>query len=219
MNLFERIRRFISMDKHYVSYGSCPAGSCGASKDITGCRFSIYPMSDDFINIILSSISKVDTSKLWSKTDKLSTIYRGKRCHVLDALKACFIYSYRKDVHSTMEITLSKGCPGDTDAESHLADDDTLLNEGNISNVHFPVDSKIALYPMGVGNYMQYIADVVNKAIDLGIYDRSSHYATILKGDVQDLFSYFNWVAKYSEEHLSHYVFEITLSVNSPTAE
>ena len=93
------------MDKHYVSYGSCPAGSCGASKDITGCRFSISPMSDDFINIILSSISKVDTSKLWSKTDKLSTIYRGKRCHVLDALKACFIYSYRKDVHSTMEIT------------------------------------------------------------------------------------------------------------------
>ena len=115
------------MDKHYVSYGSCCAGSCGASKDITGCRFSLSPMSDDFIDIILSSISKVDTSKIWSKTDRLSTIYRGKRCHVIDALKACFVYSYRKDVHSTMEITLSKGCPGDTDAESHLADDDALL--------------------------------------------------------------------------------------------
>ena len=207
------------MDKHYVSYGSCCAGSCGASKDITGCRFSLSPMTDDFVDIILSSVSKVDTSKIWSRTDRLSTIYRGKRCHVIDALKACFVYSYRKDVHSTMEITLSKGCPGDTDAESHLADDDALLNEGNIADIHFPVASKISLYPMGISNYMQYIADVVNKSIALGIYDSSSHYATILKGDVQDLFSYFGWVAEYCEKRLSHYVFEITLSVNSPTAE
>ena len=100
-----------------------------------------------------------------------------------------------------------------------MADDNILANEGSIADIHFPVDSKVSLYPMGVDNYMQYIADVVNKAIDLGIYDCSSHYATILKGDVQELFSYFEWVAEYCEERLSHYIFEITLSVNSLTAE
>lgn len=206
-------------EKKYVEYGSCCAGTCGASKDITGCRFSLSPMSDKYIEIILGAIGKVDTSKVWSKTERLSTIYRGKRAHVADAVKACFIHAWRPDVHMTMEMTFSKGCPGDTDAESYLAEDDTLLNAEGMKDIHFPVDCKISLYPMGVSNYMEYIANVVNHAVDLGIYAGSAHYVTVLKGDVHQLFDYFTWVNQYCGEELSHYVFEVTLSVNSPTAE
>ena len=42
-------------------------------------------------------------------------------------------------------------------------------------------------------------------------------YVTVLKGDVQDLFSYFDWVLGYCAEHLGHAVFQVTLSVNSPS--
>ncbi len=206
-------------EKQYVSYGSCCAGSCGASKDITGCRFSLSPMSDDYIAIILGALEKVDTSKVWSNTERLSSLYRGKREHVIDAVKACFVHAWKKDVHMTMEMTFSKGCPGDTDAESYLAENADLLNEAGMQNIHFPVDCKISLYPMGVDNYMSYIANVVNKAVDQGLYAGSSHYVTVLKGDVHDLFAYFAWVNEYCANELSHYVFEVTLSVNSPTAE
>lgn len=206
-------------EKRYVEYGSCCGGTCGASKDITGCRFSLSPMSDQYIDIILGAIGKVDTSKVWSKTERLSTLYRGKREHVIDAVKACFVHAWRKDVHMTMEMTFSKGCPGDTDAESYLAEDPCLCNAEGMKDIHFPVDCKISLYPMGVNNYMEYIANVVNHAVDLGIYGGSTHYVTLLKGDVHQLFDYFQWVNEYCADALSHYVFEVTLSVNSPTEE
>ena len=205
--------------KPYVTYGSCACGCSGATKEITGCRFSLSPMTDRFVDVILGAIEKVHTDKVWSTTDKLSTIYRGKREHVLDAVKACMVHAYHEGVHMTMEATVSKGCPGDTDAESFLAEDDVLLNEPETRDIHFPVACKIALYPMGVPDYMKYIADVENMAIDCGVYEKSSHYATILEGDVQDLFAYFDKATAYCGENLSHYILEITLSVNSPTAD
>lgn len=209
----------MSTTKSYVTYGSCACGCSGATKEITGCRFSLSPMSDQFIDIILSSIARVHTDKVWSATDKLSTIYRGKQNHVVDAAKACFVQSYRENVHMTMEATFSKGCPGDTDAESYLAEDDILLNEPEIADVHFPVCCKISLYPMGVPDYMKYIADVVNMAVDCDVYAGSGHYVTLLEGDVQDLFAYFNKALDYCRANLSHYILEVTLSVNSPTAD
>ncbi|MBT9777032.1 thiamine-binding protein [Clostridium sp. MCC353] len=203
--------------QNHVTYGSCCAGTCGASKDITGCRFTLAPMSDRYIDIILGAIQKVDTSKVWANTEKHSTLYRGKRIHVLDAVKACFVHAYDPSVHMTMEATFSKGCPGDTDAESYLAEDDTLLNDAATRDIHFPVLCKISLYPMGVANYMEHIAHIVNYAIDQGIYAGSTHYVTVLECDIQKLFDYFNYVNAYCAEHISHYVFEATLSVNSPT--
>ncbi|MBS6643765.1 MAG: thiamine-binding protein [Clostridiaceae bacterium] len=203
--------------QNHVTYGSCCAGTYGASKDITGCRFTLAPMSDRYIDIILGAIQKVDTSKVWANTEKHSTLYRGKRIHVLDAVKACFVHAYDPGVHMTMEATFSKGCPGDTDAESYLAEDDALLNDASTRDIHFPVLCKISLYPMGVTNYMEHIAHIVNYAIDKGIYAGSTHYVTVLECDIQELFDYFNYVNAYCAEQISHYVFEATLSVNSPT--
>ena len=207
-------------EKKYVTYGdSCSCG-CGApegAKQITGCRFSLSEMSDRYIEYILGAIEKTDTSKVWSSTGKLSTIYRGKQIHVEDAVKACFINAFHEGVHMTMECTFSKGCPGDIEGDSYLAADDTLMNEPAIKDVHFPVACKIALYPMGIPDYMKYIAEVVNHAIDLGIYSGSAHYCTVLECDVQDLFAYINYVNDYCGKNLSHYIFEVTMSVNSPT--
>ena len=207
-------------EKNYVTYGQncgCSCGASGISKQITGCRFSISEMSDNYIELILGAISKVNTSKVWSATDKLSTVYRGKQIHVEDALKACFINAYYEGVHMTMECTFSKGCPGDVEADAFLSEDDSLVNEPSISEKHFPVTCKISLYPLGVADYMKYIAEIVNHAIDLGIYAGSTHYCTLIECDVQDLFAYINYVNDYCGKNINHYVFEVTMSVNSPT--
>ena len=204
-------------EKQYVTYGSsCGCCGCG-SKAITGCRFSLAPMCDDFVDVILGAAEKTDTSKVWKQTDKLSTVYRGKACHVEDAVKAFLIHAFREGTHMTMEATYSKGCPGDTEADCLLAQDDKLCNEAAVGDVHFPVSCKISLYPMGVQNYMEYIAHIVNHAIDLGIYEKSTHYCTVLSCDVQALFAYIRQVNAYCAENLSHYVFQVTVSVNSPT--
>lgn len=205
-------------EKQYVTYGGCGCGcGCGTDLPITGCRFTLAPMCDDYVDVILGAVGKVDTSKVWKQTDKLSTVYRGKACHVEDAVKACFVKAYREGTHMTMEATFSKGCPGDIDGDSFLAQDDTLCNEPAIRDIHFPVLCKISLYPMGVSDYMSHIAHIVNRAIDLGIYEGSAHYCTVLSADVQELFAYIRDVNAYCGENLSHYIFEVTLSVNSPT--
>ena len=203
-------------EKQYVTYGSCGCG-CGEGLGITGCRFTLAPMCGDYVDVILGAVAKTDTSKVWKQTDKLSTVYRGKACHVEDAVKACFIHGFREGTHMTMEATYSKGCPGDTEADSMMECDDLLCNETAVAGVHFPVCCKISLYPMGRSDYMEHIAHIVNHAIDLGIYERSTHYCTILSCDVQELFSYITDVNKYCAQNIRHYIFEVTVSVNSPT--
>jgi len=209
------------MEKNsHVTYGS--ALHCTADvreKEITGCRFSLYPMTDQFVESILGAAAKVHDDNVWAESDKLSTVYRGKAIHVEDAAKAFFIHAYRPDLHMVMEMTYSKGCPGDEANETRIPESDILLNEPEIQDVHFPVTCKIALYPMGVADYMKSIAEVVNHAVDLGIYEKTAHYCTILSCDVQQLFSYIHYVNDYCGSSLSHYIFELTVSVNSPTAD
>lgn len=205
-------------EQAYVTYGSAKCGIDGASLDITGCRFSVAPMSDNFVEILTNAFTQVNTSKVWSATDALSSVYRGRACHVVDAVRAFFVAAENPTTHTTMEATFSKGCPGDSDADVYLAEDDTLVND-KFAAKHFPVIAKIALYPMGEPDYMPYIAAVVNRAIDLGIYDKSTHYNTYLAGDVQDLFDYVQWVCDYCGEQIHHYIFELTVSVHSPSLE
>ena len=115
--------------KEYVTYGCKRGCPCAGDHAITGCRFTLSPMSDRFIEIILGAVGKTDTSKVWSRTDEVSTIYRGKRVHVLDALKACFTGAFTEGVHMALEATVSKGCPGDVEADSFMAEDDEPVNE------------------------------------------------------------------------------------------
>ncbi len=198
------------MPKNNLNWG------CGASLDITGCRFFIAPMCNDYVERILGAVERVNTKKIWSATDATSTVYRGKRIHVVDCVKACFVQAYHKDIHMVMEATFSKGCPGDSDADCFVSEDDVLLNACEQS---FNVLAKIAFYPLGIPNYMEHIAKVVNIAVDMGVYVKSSHYVTILEGDVNDVFTYIEKLLAYADENISHHVLELTLSVNSPTKE
>jgi len=173
-------------------------------------------MADDYVDQILGAIGRVNTENVWSHTDALSTTYRGRRIHVVDAARAVFVHSNDRKTHITMEATFSKGCPGDMDADSYLAHDDTLSNPRQAG---FDVRSKIAFYPLGVADYMEHIAHVANMAVKRGLYQNASHYASELAGDVNVLFDYFNDVLAYAEAHIDHYVLQATLSVNSPTKQ
>ena len=67
-----------------------PWAGRGTALPIAGCRFTLYPMTDRFIDIILGALEKTDTSAVWSETDALSTVYRGKLPYVADAVQARF---------------------------------------------------------------------------------------------------------------------------------
>ena len=191
-----------------------PSDQRTGGKDITGCRFSLSIMSDGYISMILNAIKNVNTQNVWSATDALSTVYRGRRIHVVDAIKGFFANAYDEGAHMTLEATFSRGSPADIDGDCVFASSSERLNQ---TDKKFPVICKAALYPLGVCEYSAHIAHAISLAEKQGVLKRVSHYAYELEGDVHDLFDYFDEVMAYAEEGVDHYVLQVTLSVNSPT--
>lgn len=196
-----------------------PWSGRGTNLDISGCRFSLYPMDSGFVPIILGALEETDTSAVWSQSDALSTVYRGKLPYVVDAVKALFINAWQPKVHMALEGQFSKGCPGDCDGDSVLNRTGEAPNAAKVADKHFPVLCKIALYPMGVPDYIDHIAKVWHMAEDAGLQPTTIHYATRLTGDVQDIFAFLESVCHLMEQSVPHYILHFTLSVNSPTVE
>ena len=196
-----------------------PWAGRGTKLDISGCRFSLDPMTDDFVSIILGALEETDTSAVWSQSDALSTVYRGKLPYVADAVKALFINAWRPDVHMALEGQFSRGCPGDSDGDSLLTREDPVPNQPKIQDRHFPVLCKLALYPMGTEDYIDEIAKVWRLAEAKGLNPTTIHYATRIHGDIHEVFDYLEEVCSLMEKSVPHYILHFTLSVNSPTNE
>ena len=185
------------------------------NKRITGCRFSLSVMSDDYVPKILNALNEVDTSHVWSSTDLLSTTYRGHKTNVINTLKELFIAVNDSKTHITLEITLSKGNPNESINDISMKQ--TLDTDQTSADKRFIVHGKIAFYPMGCLDYQNHISHIINLAIEKDIYDTPSHYATQIHGDVHDIFDYFHKIFEYADKHIEHFVYQITLSINSPS--
>lgn len=208
-----------SCDSCNCSRADLPWGGRGTKLPIFGCRFSLYPMTDNFVDQIVSSLEKTDTSALWVQSDALSTVYRGKLEYVADGVKALFVNAYRDKVHMAIEGQFSKGCPGDIDGDSKLSIEGEAPNRKATEDIHFPVHCKISLYPMGVENYIDHIAKVWYMAKDRGLNPTTIHYATRLEGDVHQIFDFLEEVCDLMATSVPHFILHFTMNCNSPTVE
>lgn len=185
---------------------------------IAGASFSIHPMSDDFCEIIKSSISDVDDSKVWLQVDEVSTIVRGRIAHIFDVTQAVYLPAAGTGEHVTFNATYSIGCPGDSEGHAYMAEDDEKLNKEILEQTEQQIAAKFALYPMGGGDYM----DIINEQIDVmkeqNIDVTTTHYETRLDGMASDIFEGLEKVFRATEEAGSnHTVMTVTISANSPS--
>src|SRR5690625_2923870 len=118
------------------------------TSEIAGASFTLSPMSDDFVGVIESTLSEVNTSKVWLETDDVSTTIRGKLIHVFDVTKAICLQAATTDKHVSFQATYSLGCPGDTVADAYLASDDTPSNLVQTETTHSFATAKFSLYPL-----------------------------------------------------------------------
>ena len=68
-----------------------------------------------------------------------------------------------------------------------------------VGEKHFPVQAKIALYPMGIPDYIDKIAGVWRMAEKARLNPVSIHYATRISGDVHEVFDYLEAVCRKME--------------------
>ena len=190
---------------------------CGSS-EITGCSFSVHPMSDRFVTYIKDSLEEVDTRKVWIATDDVTTTVRGRVEHVFDVTKAILLHIAKTGVHVAFQATYSVGCPGDSDGDVYRDESDKRLNEPDVTMIQQPVAAKFSLYPMGGGNYMDTIYSQIEAMKEKGVNVTPAHYSTRLDGDTHAIFTGLEHVfTETKASGSSHTVMTVTVSANSPS--
>ncbi|MDR2301250.1 MAG: Ykof family thiamine-binding protein [Deltaproteobacteria bacterium] len=206
-------------DSGRKSHRDYPWTGCGSDKDLAGCRFSLYPLDNRYAKIVLGALAKVDVSKIFSQTDALSTVYRGRLGQVFDCLSALFVHSYRENLHVCLEAQAMLGCPGDDDTDQPPPADDLIVNRKGLLGQDFLVKAKLALYPLGLADYLPIIAEAFDLAKNADLKPKIIHYATMIEGPVLKVFDYLQDVSAMAQGKVSHHALHFTVSVNSPTGK
>src|SRR5699024_6573476 len=158
------------------------------NQQIAGASFSLYPISDNFIDVIKKSLSETDTSKVWMQTDDVTTTVRGKMVHVFNVTKAIMIHAAKTGKHVAFQATYSLRCPGDSEGDVYLSEDDILANLADSESDNQYAAAKFSLYPLGGGDYMDIIYEQID-AMKKYVSVKPAHYSTKLEGDIVHIFN------------------------------
>jgi len=198
----------------------------------SGAQISLYPMTDDFVDVILGAIGALDPYRpvFRIETDDISTLIVGPPDQLFPAMRDLFLAASRRGVHCVLAATVSRGCPGEPD-------DPICTPISGSSNVR-PLDERIAaavrhveaaprtgqivaaqfsLYPLGSGHHMDEIYGCIDFLKRSGVFDRSKNFCTKLRGDAGPVF------ATVSEAFLrfgapqGHVALDLKVSANSPS--
>lgn len=181
-----------------------------------GARFSIYPMTDRYVPVILGAVEGLRDRGLEVETDDLSTFLGGDRNAVWSSLEEAFAAAARSGAHVVMSALVSHGCPGETYCEP-----DPLTGTAAAPVVRAGTGVQVAcqwsLYPLGVPHYMDVIYREIDRTKRAGVFRRGAHFVSRLDGDLSDVLLAIRHSFDEACGSVGHVVAHLTLSANSPT--
>lgn len=198
----------------------------------SGAQVSLYPMSDDFVGIIIKSIEALDPwrDRLRLETDSLSTLMVGPPEVIFPAMRDLFCAAAQSGVHTTMHATVSRGCPGEPDdpmcapmagtpRDMSLAD---RIATGQTAvaaapTMHQEIASQFSLYPLGDGYHMDEIYGCIEFLKASGTFHRSKNFCTALRGDAGPVFETLGQAFTGFGSDAGHLAMDVTVSANSPS--
>ncbi|WP_188721665.1 YkoF family thiamine/hydroxymethylpyrimidine-binding protein [Nitratireductor aestuarii] len=198
----------------------------------SGAQVSLYPMSDDFVGIILGAIKALDPYRpnFRIETDDVSTLLVGPPEQLFPAMRDLFVSAGSAGKHCVMASTVSRGCPGEPDdpictPSAHFGKQPPLAER--IEAAHkavalapvtgLTVAAQFSLYPLGSSHHMDEIYGCIEFVKGSGVFDRSKNFCTKLRGDAGAVF------ATMSEAFLNfgapegHVALDLKVSAHSPT--
>ncbi|MDP3524416.1 MAG: YkoF family thiamine/hydroxymethylpyrimidine-binding protein [Hoeflea sp.] len=197
-----------------------------------GAQVSLYPMTDGFVDVILSSLSALDPyrERLRIETDDISTLIVGPPEVLVPALRDLYVAAAGTRHHVVLRATLSRGCPGEPD--------DPICQTAALANPSEPLGSRQAaalaalseapetgeiaraqfsLYVMGEGHHMDEIMGCIDFLKSSGCFDRSKNFCTRLKGDSGVVFATLREAFCRFGPPAGHVTIDLTVSANSPS--
>ncbi|MEQ8480223.1 MAG: YkoF family thiamine/hydroxymethylpyrimidine-binding protein [Hoeflea sp.] len=197
-----------------------------------GAQVSLYPMTDGFADVILSSLSALDPwrDRLRIETDDISTLIVGPPEVLFPALRDLYVAAASTRKHCVLRATLSRGCPGEPDdpicQTNALANPSEPLESRQASALatlgHAPQTGETAraqfsLYVMGAGDHMAEIMGCIDYLKQSGTFDRSKNFCTRLIGDSGPVFATLQEAFCRFGPPLGHVTVDLTVSANSPS--
>ena len=198
----------------------------------SGAQISLYPMTDDFVDVILGAIGALDPYRpnFRIETDDVSTLIVGPPDQLFPAMRDLFLAASRRGVHCVLAATVSRGCPGEPD--------DPICTPITDSNHDQPLDARIAaairyvkaapitgqavaaqfsLYPLGSGHHMDEIYGCIDFLKASGVFDRSKNFCTKLRGDAGPVFATLSEAFLRFGAPQGHVALDLKVSANSPS--
>lgn len=179
--------------------------------------FTLSPMSDDFVEVILGTLDKTNTSKVWMETDDVSTVVRGKSVHVFDVTKAICVYGAQTGKHVSFQARYSLGCPGNEKTEVFLSMNDKSEDTFRAEDEKIYAAAKFSLYPIGAADFSETILNQIEK---MKSYVKVSRVptATKLEGSLTAMFNGLEEVFQATvDAGADHVVMMVSVSMNSPS--
>jgi hypothetical protein len=197
-----------------------------------GAQVSLYPMTDGFVDVIMSSLSALDPyrERLRIETDDISTLIVGPPEVLFPALRDLYVAAAVSRQHVVLRATLSRGCPGEPD--------DPICQTNALANPSEPLNSRQAgalaalaetpqtgemaraqfsLYVMGAGDHMAEIMGCIDFLKRSSIFDRSKNFCTRLTGDSGLVFATLQEAFCRFGPPQGHVTIDLTVSANSPS--
>ena len=197
----------------------------------TGAQLSLYPMTGDFVGVILKSLCALDPYReaFRIETDDLSTLIVGPAERLFPAMRDLHVAASRGGVHCVLSAIVSRGCPGEPDdprctpiagsydprPAQRLADAKAKVAAAPLTGQ--TVAAQFALYPMGEGHHMDDIYACIDFLKQSGVFDRSKNFCTKLRGDAGAVFATVGEAFLRFGAPEGHVALDLTVSANSPT--
>jgi hypothetical protein len=199
----------------------------------SGAQISLYPMTDDFVGVILGALGALDPwrDKLRVETDDISTLLVGPPEVLFPAMRDLFVAAASSGKHCVLSATISRGCPGEPDDPICRSDalggpvgplgprkDAAIAAVRRAAATGQPAAAQFSLYVMGTDDHMDEIYGCIDFLKQSGVYERSKHFCTKLRGDAGAIFSALDEAFCRFGPDAGHVTLDVTVSANSPSA-
>lgn len=192
-----------------------------ADQAFFGCRFSLFPMSDNFIELITDVISDLEQPDLRVETNDVSTYVIGVEDRVFLTLGNVLARLGDTEHHVGMQALFSKGCPDEKPISlgeaPEISETNTPPSSGENTGLGRHIACEVSMYPLNNTEYMNTIYEVIELFKDRDVYKGSSHFATMLWGSIEEIFSALQAGFAHATDKTGHTVMHVTFSCNSPS--
>jgi uncharacterized protein YqgV (UPF0045/DUF77 family) len=197
-----------------------------------GAQVSLYPMTDDFVSVILGAIGALEPyrSTFRIETDDVSTLLVGPPDQLFPAMRDLFVAAAGRGTHCVLAATVSRGCPGEPDDpictpigsskwDRPLGERvaDAVMQVSSAPRTGQNVAAQFALYPLGSGHHMDEIYGCIELLKQSGVFDRSKNFCTKLRGDAGPVFATLSEAFLRFGAPQGHVALDVKVSANSPT--